>query len=67
MTQFAYDKYPMSMRLSKEAINDFKAIYLKEYGVELSDAEAYTKGSNLLRLMHTVLSTCAKEAEKNRL
>lgn len=56
MTQFTHDKYPMSMKLPEGALEEFKAIYLKEYGVELLDGEAYTKASNFLRLIYTVLT-----------
>jgi len=44
----------MSMKLSKKALDEFKAIYKAEYGVELSDGEALDKGIRLLRLFKAV-------------
>jgi hypothetical protein len=43
------------MKLSKEAIADFKKIYLEKRGVELSDEEADTMGWELLELMDLLL------------
>ena len=42
------------MQLSPDAINDFKAIYRTEHGVELSDAEAETMARELLTLFQTI-------------
>jgi len=36
------------MQLSKQAINEFKEIYFKTFGVKISDAEANQKGLQLL-------------------
>ena len=41
--------------LSKQAIEEFRVIYLKEYGVELPYAEALRQASSLIRLYKTVL------------
>ena len=38
------------MQLSQQAINEFKAIYKKEYGEEISDAQARDMGTRLLRV-----------------
>lgn len=38
------------MRLSKEAIEEFKQIHKKVSGEEISDQEAYEMASNLLRV-----------------
>jgi hypothetical protein len=42
------------MRLSKEAIEEFKKIYYKEFGKALSDEEAQEKGQNLLSLFKII-------------
>ena len=55
MTQPAYEKYSTKVELTKASVAEFKAIYVKEFGVELSDAEAYEKASALLRLIGTIL------------
>ncbi len=38
------------MQLSRDAIEEFKAIYQEEYGIALSDAEAQEMGQRLLGL-----------------
>lgn len=43
------------MQLSQEAIEEFKAIYKREYGREISDAEAREKGARLLRVFMILL------------
>lgn len=40
--------------LSKIAINDFKKIYLEEYGEQLTDKDAMEKANQLMRLFQTV-------------
>lgn len=42
------------MQLSKEAIEEYKQIYKKKTGKELSDQEAYEQASNLLRFFQLV-------------
>lgn len=42
--------------LPKEAIDEFKAIYKKEFGEEISDSEAYEKGLRLIQLIKAVYS-----------
>ena len=42
------------MRLSKNAIKEFKKIYLKESGQALSDEDAQEKGLNLLSLFKMI-------------
>ena len=42
------------MNLSKEAIEEYKQIYKKEFGEEISDQEAYEQGSRLIRLLETL-------------
>ena len=40
--------------LPKEAIEEFKVIYKKDYGVELSDEEASYRANNLVALFTAV-------------
>ena len=42
------------MRLSKEAIKEFKYIYYKEFGERISDQEAQEMGANLLSLFKII-------------
>ena len=44
----------MSM-LPKEALNEFKQIYRKEYGIDLSDEEAQRRVNNLMAFYRAVL------------
>jgi hypothetical protein len=46
------------MKLSQKAIDEFKAIYLAEFGKEISDDEALKMGWNLLCLYRLLLETC---------
>ena len=39
------------MGLSKEQIQEFKRLYLKRFGEEIADQEAYEKGMRLATLM----------------
>ncbi len=40
--------------LPKEAIKEFKKLYLKHYGIELSDEEASYRANNLVALFGAV-------------
>lgn len=42
--------------LPKKAVEEFKCIYKKSYGIELSDEEASLKANNLVRLYQAVYS-----------
>lgn len=42
--------------LSREAINEFKAIYKEEFGKELSDHAAQQIGLDLLKLLKLLLA-----------
>jgi len=42
------------MDLSKEAIEEYKQIYKKKFGEEISDQEAYEQGCRLIRLIKLV-------------
>lgn len=46
-------KIPTSV--SNEKAQEFKVLYLKHFGIELTDKEAYEKGLHLLQFMATVL------------
>lgn len=52
------------MSLSKKAIDEFKEIFQQEYGVKLSDSEAYESANNLIGFFK-VLIECDQE-EKRR-
>lgn len=43
------------MAPSKEAVEEFKQIYKKEFGEELGDGEAFEKASKLFNLMKILL------------
>ncbi|MCG3165601.1 MAG: hypothetical protein POELPBGB_01369 [Bacteroidia bacterium] len=45
----------MPTTLSPEQLKEFKAIYFKNFNIELSDDEAYKKGLHLLQFMATIL------------
>jgi len=42
------------MIITKECIGEFKAIYLKEYGEEISDKEARDRATRLISLYKAV-------------
>ena len=52
------------MPLSKQAIREFKEIYKKEFGKEISDREAYEMGNNLLQFTELLYECARKEAVK---
>jgi hypothetical protein len=43
------------MPLDKDAIDEFKKLYFREYGIELSDNEAYCMGTRLVKFVKAVL------------
>ena len=47
--------------LSEQAIEEFRAIYRNQYGIELPLSEATKQASNLIRLYKTVLSPLLKQ------
>ena len=49
------------MKLTKEAIEEFKSIYQEEFGEILPDDEAYEKASNLLRLFKVIYRPLPRE------
>ncbi len=42
------------MRLDKEAVEEFKKLYLQEYGVKLTDNQAMEYGIRLIRFVRVV-------------
>ena len=49
------------MSLSKKAIDEFKEIYKKEYGKELSDEEAFDSATNLLNFFEALYKSAEAE------
>lgn len=47
--------------LSKEAIEEFKKIWLEEFKEEISDEKAVELGTNLLTLFHHIYRPVKKE------
>lgn len=47
--------------ISDEKIQEFKVLYRKHFGIELSDEEAQEKGSQLLRLLEIVYKPMTEE------
>ena len=43
------------MRITKEELNEFKRIYLEEFGVKLSNLEATEKALNVLKGVEMIL------------
>jgi len=52
------------MPLSKEVIEEYKKIYKKEFGEEISDEEAHEQGGRLLRLSKTIYRPMPKDKKK---
>ncbi|PJE75947.1 hypothetical protein COV04_02220 [Candidatus Uhrbacteria bacterium CG10_big_fil_rev_8_21_14_0_10_48_11] len=53
------------MEPSKEAIEEFKKIYKKEYGKELDDKEAYESAYNLLNFFKLLMDIDMKDRQKS--
>ena len=53
--------------LSQDSLDQFKQLYLLEYGVELSEAETYERATNLVNLYRVVYlpSNNTKQEEAN--
>ena len=49
------------MQLSQEAIDEFKEIYRKEYGKEISDDEAREMGTRLMRVLLVIQEVCGPD------
>jgi len=53
------------MRLSKEAIKEFKKIYYGEFGETISEKEAQEMGANLLSLFRMIYRPVPEVGEQN--
>jgi len=53
------------MKLSKKAIDEYKEIYKRKFGEEITDQEAYEQASNLLRLFKVIYRPLPSE-KKNK-
>jgi len=51
-------------RLSQQAIEEYKAIYKKEFGEDITDAEAEEQGMKLLRLFKIIYRPIPKAWSK---
>lgn len=56
----------MNMRLSKEAIEEFKEIYEREFGKLISDEEAQELGQNLISLFKIIYRPIPSDDDDNR-
>ena len=52
--------------LSKKAIEEYKAIYKKEFGKDITDAEAEEQGMRLLRLFQIIYKPIPKSWVKKQ-
>jgi hypothetical protein len=52
------------MQLSEESIEEFKAIYKKQYGTELDDAKARESARNLMNFVKALYDCAIKEAKR---
>ena len=59
-------KYCGGMRLSQQAIEDFKKIFKKEYGEDISDAEAEEMAIRFLRLFSLIYRPIPEDAENTK-
>lgn len=53
------------MRLSKQAIKEFKDIYYKEFGEKISDEETQEMGANLLSLFKIIYRPIPEDGKQN--
>lgn len=54
------------MTLSAEAIADFRAIYAKQFGEQLTDTEAEKKALAMLKLLRLIYSKSAPKSWLNQ-
>lgn len=52
--------------LSKQALEEFRTIYLNQYGKELSCADAMKQANSLMSLYKTILSPLNNETSKKK-
>lgn len=53
------------MYITKEELEEFKQLAFKEYGIKLTDEQAYEQGSALLRLMDCVLDKTLQQKKED--
>ena len=53
------------MKLSQKAIEDFKKIYFKKFGINLTDEEANTLGVELLEFFKLICKPVPKDFKNN--
>jgi len=56
----------VGMNLPREAIEEFKEIYRKEFAEELSDDEASQKANNLIELFQIIAEVERPETESKK-
>lgn len=54
-------------RITQEELREFQAITLKEYGIELTDGQAFEQATALLNLVDHVLEIRLEEKRMERL
>lgn len=54
------------MTLTKGELEQFKALYLEHYGIDLTDAQAFDKGTRLVRLLKVVLQATCEEDTRSK-
>ena len=64
MGRSAAPLYRERMRLSREAIKEYKEIYKKEFGEDLSDAEAEEQALRVLHLFWLLLCPLPQHPER---
>lgn len=58
---------PDNLIITREELEEFKKIARKEYGVELTDEQAYEQGSALVTLLETVIKKEIANRKEKRL
>jgi predicted nucleic acid-binding protein len=53
------------MALSKEAVEEFKKIYLQEFGEKISDAEAQEMGESLISFFKIIYHPIPKDNKQD--
>lgn len=54
------------MQLSANAIQEYKKIFKKEYGVDITDSEAQEQGTRLLNFVNVLYECAEREAKRKR-
>lgn len=61
-----FEPMPDNPIITKEELEEFKKIARKEYGVELTDEQAYEQGSALLNLFEQAIKERVEKKKKGR-